>query len=1367
MTDEHSDPVPPDPHPQPADATVLGPSTADASAMHPTVRPGPPSSARSDATAAATSPAPVSGESGKQFGPYRLVRQLGAGGMGVVWHAFDPQLRRHIALKHIHAGTGHPEAVARFQREARLAARLRHPGIVAVHDVGVADGRHYIAMEYVEGRTLAEALAARKAARGGTYAALQTGRRQDVRLLAEIAEAVACAHREGVLHRDLKPGNVLVDSDGRARVTDFGLAREVTEESGASAARLTQAGQLLGTPAYMSPEQAVGDLDRLGPPTDVWALGVMLYEILTGALPIEAASSMERIAALVRETVLPRPSLRDPSVPPELDAICAKALEWRPADRYADAGALAQDLQRWLAGDPIAARPLSRSRALRRWAGRHRTLLAAVLVVVTLTGAGTLWATLERGRRQARTRAALADISARVQSFVDVVMGTNLDPEGVQELARQPLAVLDGVIAEDPEHGPAWAWRALVFQFIGDPDRAGRDYDQAWKLAPDWSIVCVLRGLHRLDRYHALRGQPEVVGLGAGVEFLPQDPESPEQTALREGALRDLSRIDAEGMRAEGLSESYRLLARAHLALVTDSGGGAAQVVQWTEGAKEPQALQVRTVALYRLGRFEAAAEAGAATLVKWPRDVQTLAVRAAALRALVLERLAGGGDLRTLLRSAEEATAEAIRLRPQQSQLHADAAMNHRLMAEQRFLAGDPTAEDAYAQAEAAYATALTLTPENLDLRAQRGTGRLERALARLAAGQDPTRDLDQAWQDFEVAVRALPADPLLRMHRGAVLATRGGALESAGADGRELLRAGLVELDEAIRLRPAATDAYINRAEARAVLFAADASRGAPARDELTRAIEDLDRALQLHPGHAVALAQRARIRMDLGGLDQREGKDPGAAWEAALADAEASKRATAVSLNGWLQCSHALRRLAQREATQGKDPRPRLRAAMAELDELLAHNGSVVHALHNRAAILLDLAKAEASGGGDPGPWLDRAQADLDRALAARPGWHEALNSRGLVHTRRAASLLTARGDPEPEWALGLADFAAALTAHSGSVAVLRNRASLLAEQAQYRVRGGGDALPILRAAVSDLSAARERDARAPAVAGERGSLYLLIAQLMTARGLDARPELRLALADLDAELTVTPGAAVTRLNRGVSLCLLASLEQSAGADPGDRMARGLDDLRIAAEAGQGLGWLNLAMYAEAEGRIPDAIRAWELGARALPVYAERATREIARLRAAGTVAPAADEPWLADWRSADAAFDQDDYAAAQPAYERGLSAWAKVFGMLGPAEQQQWLDQGEHRVLLVNVAYNQACVYAVLSAGRTGPTAAPQELEPARRAAFRDRAFALLEQVRRLGLAQRAHYEGDADLTPLHDDPRWAKFLEQTR
>jgi Protein kinase domain len=274
----------------------------------------------------------------REFGPYRLERKLGEGGGGEVFIALDPRLERRVALKRLRPGAKEVER-RRFMAEGRAVARLHHPGVVAVHEVGEVEGQPYLVMDLVEGQSLAERIQRHGPPRPDTAA----------KAALEVARALSYAHGEGILHRDVKPHNVLLDSEGQAFLADFGLARDARDEG----TRLTAAGEVLGSPSYMSPEQAEGGARGVDARSDVYGLGATLYQALTGAPPFAEGSVAQTLVALLT-TAPEAPSARRPGLHPDLEAICLRCLEKDPADRYPSAAGVARDLERYLTRSAVA-----------------------------------------------------------------------------------------------------------------------------------------------------------------------------------------------------------------------------------------------------------------------------------------------------------------------------------------------------------------------------------------------------------------------------------------------------------------------------------------------------------------------------------------------------------------------------------------------------------------------------------------------------------------------------------------------------------------------------------------------------------------------------------------------------------------------------------------------------------------------------------------------------------------------------------------------------------------------------------------------------------------------------------------------------
>jgi WD40 repeat protein len=330
---------------------------------------------------------------GEIIGDYELLELLGRGGMGVVWRARQLRLNREVALKMIPAGEfAGPEAVRRFLLEAEAVAHLDHPHIVPIYEIGEAARRHYFSMKLVAGQSLAERL------RPSTAGSTPLGLRESAAILAKVAHAIHFAHQRGVLHRDLKPGNILLDTHGEPHVADFGLARRVETES-----HLTVSGALLGSPAYMAPEQASGRPEQITTAADIYSLGAILFELLAGRPPFLGATPLETLRR-ASETEPPSPRALNPGVDADLETICLKCLEKAPARRYASALALAEDLEHWQRGEPITARPVPVWERAAKWARRNpaRASLAGVAALLPIFVIGVLLITSARVRREAR-----------------------------------------------------------------------------------------------------------------------------------------------------------------------------------------------------------------------------------------------------------------------------------------------------------------------------------------------------------------------------------------------------------------------------------------------------------------------------------------------------------------------------------------------------------------------------------------------------------------------------------------------------------------------------------------------------------------------------------------------------------------------------------------------------------------------------------------------------------------------------------------------------------------------------------------------------------------------------------------------------
>ncbi len=521
----------------------------------------------------------------RHFGDYLLLNEIARGGMGVVYRAIQTKLNREVALKMILAGQfAGPEDVRRFHQEAKIAAHLDHPNIVPIYEVGEHAGQSFFSMGLVNGESLSTSVRNQP-----------LPPKEAAQICRVIAEAVEYAHGRGVIHRDLKPANVLLDETGQPRITDFGLAKR-TDAAGLDA---TATGQVIGTPGYMPPEQALGQPEHIGKHSDVYSLGAILYCMLTGRPPFQAASLMQTLKQVVNDNPVP-PRRLNSDVPIDLETVCLKCLSKEPTRRYASAQEFADDLQRFLSGVPVVARPLGRPQRLWRWCRRNPTIAGMALALLVLLIVGTAVSsyyavTASRRAREAehnfrRARAAVDEY------FVRVSTDTLLNQPGMQplqhELLRQALEYYQEFLedrhadADLEDELAATHYRVgLITEVIDGPEAALADLQTARRLQEE----LLNRTPANSDRLQALGATLTALGR---VQFHSSDRNRARESYLE--ALEIRSRLG----KLNTSVESQRELANAymHLAIIEQGTDGDSEKTQAREHYEQAQAIRQKAL---------------------------------------------------------------------------------------------------------------------------------------------------------------------------------------------------------------------------------------------------------------------------------------------------------------------------------------------------------------------------------------------------------------------------------------------------------------------------------------------------------------------------------------------------------------------------------------------------------------------------------------------------------------------------------------------------------------------------------------------------------------------------------------------------
>jgi len=922
----------------------------------------------------------------RQLGRYQLVSRLGEGGMGEVYQAWDPQLNRHVALKVLKAD----DAVQRrrFLQEARAQARVDHPHVCRIYEAGEPDGRPVIAMQFIRGQSLRQA-------------AEQMTLEEKVRVMRQVAEALHAAHRLGLIHRDVKPGNVMMErtdeGEWRPYVMDFGLAREQAAEG------LTVTGEVLGTPQYMAPEQARGDAAALDRRTDIYSIGATLYELLAGRPPFIGDGPVQVLLHLLQDE--PETLRRlDARIPRDLETITMKCLEKEPQRRYASARAVAEDLDRFLNGEPVTARPGSWTYRLVKKIRKNRALVglaAAALVtlaLLTVFGLRAIWQTREQARLGRLYQQTVQEMERlMLQSRTMPLHDTTRE----RQVITGQLLRINNELARLGEAGQGPAAYALGcgYLLLDDPAAARAGLERAWQSGYQGPEVAYALGRalgelyqHRLQAAEKIR-DPRL--REAEERRLDQEYLQPAVHYLRQA--RAESQPLAEARLAFYEKDFDTAVARAEAALAA---------APWDAEAVEIMAgvQAVRAKEALREGRYDEALSLLDGAEAEYRRQADMM--RSDAGVYLDLSRLRMSRMWLTLQQTgqaAEEDRRQALAYCDQARQADPDSVGARVNEASVNLFWGGYAASRGqdprsfFETAETGARAAVALAPQSVEAGNALGEILRQHGAWTMRHGGDPRPRLEEAAGLFRRSLALNPNDFVARHNLSITDVMSGVVRMHAGEDPRPLFRQAVASYGEVIAHHPRVASTWLNRATAYISMAQYAMDHGENPRPDLEAAIADLAHAAGLMPGDPKTRSRLGDTHALLGEYLQGQGSDPAGAFRRAVACFDEALAITPDLMEALRGKGIVLQQQSEYLMNHGQDAGGELAAARECYERALAINATDPHLLNNMGNVYVALVRHALLSGSDTTEWHRRAVAHYEQALAINPQDHVAAANR----------------------------------------------------------------------------------------------------------------------------------------------------------------------------------------------------------------------------------------------------------------------------------------------------------------------------------------------------------------------------------
>jgi predicted Ser/Thr protein kinase len=1034
---------------------------------------------------------------------YTLVRFLGQGGMGKVFLAIDTRLHREVAIKFVRGDDA--EHVRRLIAEARTQARVSQERICKIYEVGEVEGKVYIAMQYIAGKPL------------GSLAGELT-LEQKVMLIRGAAEGLHEAHRVGIIHRDIKPSNIMVerDNDGEIRpyIMDFGLAHS-THEAGA-----TLSGAVLGTPRYMAPEQAQGDPAKLDRRADIYSLGATLYHLLTGQPPIPGGTLTEVIHRLMN--MEPR-RLReiDPNIPIDLEAIVLKCLEKDRSARYDSARALADDLARFLNGEPVRAHPAGAWYRLRKRLAKHRRVVAAAAAAVVLLVAAVGWGIQARGEAAERERLArrFTEMVERIEAIARYsALSPRHDIRGDRAAIRAKMNELDGEIrqAGAVAMGPGHYALGRGYLALDDDAQARAELESAWQ--------------------HGFREPRVAYALALVMGRLYQ------QSLLAAERIEDREPREA---RKRQIEQQYRDPALAYLAA--------------SKGAEVPSTEYVAALVAYYEGHLDEAlrhidVSSGG---LPWFYEAPELRGDILLARALSFRHLGENERARGDFEAARKAYAAAAAIGESVPAVYTSLGdLEYAALGMELYGHGDvmPPCN----RALAATAHALAISPDHYEaLVLEAG---VQRSLAEYQANQGMNVEglLAKALGDAERAAAVSPARPQARLEMAQIYRQWGDVRQGRRQDPSEQLRRA-VAASEGILPQDRDARYYANLGLIFSQWADYQGQAGVDAEANRGKAIDAYARALQINN-------RMNEVWINLGidsfkRASQPHAQDPDGDLRRAIGAFDRARSINPEHVAPYFYEGEIYELMAQRERARGLDPRPDLGRALAAYRGGLVINARIPHLHNGIGAVLMDQAKVAWEAGADPEPLLDQARAAFEQAISVAPEQGFGYDNVGEVLIQRAW-VQRARGE-DPS-----ASVAAAADMLNWAIERIPDHPTFWADlgmahaiRAAYDLEHGRDPEPSLARATSAIRTALEKNPRDTQAQLYLGETRGILARFRARQGHGADAEFEQAAQAFQRAIDLAPENQDVQIGFGQFCRAWAGFRRDAAGDPGPPLERGL--------------------------------------------------------------------------------------------------------------------------------------------------------------------------------------------------------------